>query len=145
MSVQKVEAACAPPPAEATPSLWDRIGIGVSGLCLVHCLFVPIVLALLPLWPLAEVVHAWLHPVFAVLLVPTTLLAMRSGFRQHRAWHVQGLLGGGLVVILAAGVLGHAMPGAFSETLVTLVGSVLLITGHWRNWRLCASCGTHPL
>jgi len=29
---------------------WDRLGIGLSALCAVHCLLTPVVLSLLPLW-----------------------------------------------------------------------------------------------
>lgn len=116
--------------------LWDRIGIGVSGLCVIHCLAFPVALAALPLLPAASLAHAWLHPVFALLLVPTTLLAIRTARRRHPSRSVPIILAAGLVVVLAAGVLGHGMPGALVETTLTLSGSVLLITGHWRNWRL---------
>ncbi len=129
----------AAPPA-LKPSRWDRLGIAVSGVCVAHCLLLPALVSMLPLWPTAAAVHGWLHPVFALVLVPTTVLAAASGYRKHGQRRIVALLGVGLLVILVAGVLGHAAPGAFAETAVTLGGSGLLITGHWRNWQADRCC-----
>lgn len=128
------------PALSATPSLADRIGLVVSGVCVVHCLLVPVVLATLPLWPLASVLHGWLHPVIALILVPTTLVATVSGYRKHRRKRIVALLMLGLAVVLAAGGWGFVHPGAVVETAMTLAGSGLLVTGHWRNWRADRCC-----
>jgi hypothetical protein len=114
---------------------WDRIGISLSGLCVLHCLSLPVVLALLPMWTLGESFHSWLHPVFAIILVPTTFVAAVGGFRRHGNWQVVWFLATGLTVIVVAGFLGHDRPGAQLETIVTVAGSALLITGHVLNWR----------
>jgi len=106
----------------------------VSGICLVHCLFLPIIVATLPLWSLGESLHDWLHPVFALLLIPITGLAMRSGWQKHGQKSPSLLLGSGLLVILVAALWGHFMPGFAAESMLTLAGSGLLIGGHWRNW-----------
>lgn len=110
---------------------------------MVHCLVLPVVLASLAVWPVMEDVHAWLHPVFAVLLVPTTFVAGRHGWRVHRDNRVIIVLAAGLLVVLAAGVLGHSVPGAFIETALTLLGSTILMVGHWRNWRLMSRRHVH--
>lgn len=120
--------------------IWDRIGMVLSGVCVVHCLALPVVLSLLPVLPFGEALHAWMHPVIAVLLVPTTMLAMATARRRHGDRAVLWLLSAGLFVILVAGVLGHIVPGEWTETLITVAGSALLISGHWRNYRLCSSC-----
>jgi hypothetical protein len=131
------------------PSRWDRIGVIVSGICLVHCLFLPILVATLPLWPMADSLHDWLHPVFALLLIPITLMAVRSGLLKHDQKSPAFLLGSGLLVILGAALWGHYTPGFAAESVLTLAGSGLLIGGHWRNWqadRCCeeaTSCTTH--
>ncbi len=133
----------------ASPGLADRIGLIVSGACVVHCLVLPALVAMLPLWPTAGAWHGWLHPVFALILVPTTIGAAAAGYRKHGRRRIVVLLAGGLVVVLAAGGLGFAHPGAVAETALTLAGSGLLIAGHWRNWRAdrcCAetiACTTH--
>jgi hypothetical protein len=78
--------------------------------------------------------HDWAHGAFAVLLVPVTLLAMWDAHRRARPWGIPVLLGVGLFLVLLA-VAARAALGEVGETLVTLIGSILLITGHWRNWR----------
>lgn len=123
----------------------DRLGLGLSGLCIVHCLALPVGLALLPLWPVAAQIHIWLHAVFAVVIVPTTLAAMWYGYRRHGSYGTLSLLGLGLITVLAALLIGHEAPGEVTETLVTLSGSSLLILGHWRNWSFTGSCGLHGL
>jgi len=124
----------------AQPGRADRLGVLLSGVCMVHCLLLPVMLSTLPLWPAAAAWHRWLHPVFALILIPTTMVAAVAGYRKHGRRRIVGVLGVGLAVILSAGVLGHAMPGAAVETGLTVAGSVLLIAGHWRNWRADRCC-----
>ena len=116
--------------AVAKPRTWDRVGIVLSGLCAAHCLLVPLVLVALPLWPALAETRAWLHPAFAVLLIPVTLLAIRA----HRERYAVLLLSVGLVLVVAA-TLAHDLLGASVEAGVTLLGSTLLIAGHIRNAR----------
>lgn len=115
----------------STQTIWDRIGISLSGFCAVHCLFFPVVLSLLPLWPVAESIHAWTHPVLFVLIVPTVFLALRnkSLFSAVSYW-----LFAGLAVIALAWVL-HSAIGNWGEAIITMLGSALLVTGHIMNYR----------
>ncbi len=124
--------------------IWDRVGISLSGLCVLHCLLLPVVLALLPMWGLGEQFHAWLHPVFAVVLIPTTFVAAVGGFAKHESWRIVWFLATGITTIVVGGFLGHEDPGALLETIVTVVGSMLLITGHVLNWRVGARACAVP-
>ena len=89
------------------------------------------------LWPVAFDPDAWLHPIFAALLIPTTLMAIRLAMRRRHARHIPLLLGGGLILVLAAMGIGE-VAGVASEAAVTVLGSSLMITGHWRNGRACS-------
>ena len=121
-------------PLPAALTFWDRLGIGLSGLCALHCLATPVALALLPLWPGLDTLHAWLHPILALLLVPVTVLAMWGAHQAHRPYRLQAGFAGGLVLVLIALPAGHAT-GWGLETGLTLVGSALLIATHVGNWR----------
>lgn len=121
-------------PFPASLTRWDRLGIGLSGLCALHCLATPVALALLPLWPSLDALHAWLHPVLALLLVPVTVLAMWGAHRAHRPHRLQAGFAIGLALVLLALPAGHAT-GWWLETSLTLVGSALLIAAHVGNWR----------
>ncbi len=113
---------------------WDRAGIWLSGLCALHCLVMPVLLAMLPLWPNLDVAHTWLHPAFAVALVPVTLFALWGAFRAGRSRSISLLLSSGLVLVVGALFVPDAS-GHLAETVLTLLGSLLLIAGHLTNWR----------
>ncbi len=120
----------------APPVFWDRIGISVSGICMVHCMVLPVILAAVPLWSTAETLHGWLHPLFLVALVPISFMALVSTRGKPRAKSIQVLLGAGLLVIALASLFGHEAASPVVETAFTLLGSGLLVTGHWRNGQI---------
>ena len=73
----------------------DNIAIGLSTVCAVHCLFLPIILTLLPALSLNvlgdETFHQWL----LIAVIPTSFIALTMGCRQHKNLSVMifGLLG----------------------------------------------------
>lgn len=117
--------------------LWDRFGIGVSGVCAIHCLLFPVLISVLPLWSFAPVLHEWAHPVFLVMLVPIVFFASR---RSHYDRKITTLLIAGFFVVLIAWVFGHLWFGYLFETTGTLAGSILLTLGHWMNYRHHRTC-----
>lgn len=123
--------------------IWDRIGVGVSGLCAAHCAVTPIVVAVLPLWSALEEVNHWIHPVLAVLLIPVTLLALYTCLRTHRHPAVLALLGSGLTLILAAWLFGHDLQSHHLEAVLTSLGGALLIAGHVVNARQAHASRQH--
>jgi hypothetical protein len=98
----------------------------------------PVALATLSLWPLAEALHAWLHVAFAAVVLPTTLLALRTGRRRARRGAVTASLLLGLGLVLAGPAAGAGSEGA--ETALTLLGSGLLLHGHWGNLHRSQGC-----
>ena len=118
-----------PPP----PGIWDRIGISLSGLCMVHCMLLPVVLLAVPLWSIAETLHDWLHPLLLVVLLPISLMALVATASKPQAKRVRVLFGLGLLIIALASLFGHEAANPVVETAFTLLGSGLLVTGHWRN------------
>lgn len=127
--------------------LWDRIGIGVSGICAIHCLILPVLISLAPLWGFTSFLHGWAHPLFIILLVPTIYYAARrSYFDRKIVW----LLLTGFVLVLTGWLAGHQWFGLIFETVVTMIGSVFLIAGHWLNFRHHRVCNNsrhvhHPV
>ncbi|MFD2532706.1 MerC domain-containing protein [Gracilimonas halophila] len=128
-------------------AVWDKLGLSLSSLCAIHCLFVPVVIALLPLSPVALTIEHWLHPVFAVLIAPTIFYAVR---RSHFNRHIVLLLSIGFILIIAGWLIGDYWLGHEFETASTLIGSIFLIAGHWKNYRHHQTCNNdlhhhHPL
>lgn len=111
--------------------LLDLSAVSLSALCLVHCLALPVLAAMLPLAS-AWVQSEWVHVVFVLIAAPLSALALLHGGPGHRApapWLALAGLGVGL---LAFGALG---PIRSWETPVTVAGSLCLATVHLWNWR----------
>ena len=119
-------------PAAPSP-LFDRFGIALSGLCLVHCLALPLALALLPVLAssaLGTLAQAeWFH---AALLVPVVLVS--GGVLGPRALVVRWL---GPLLLFALGAMTGALFVAveWQEQAMTTGGASLLILAHWLNLR----------
>lgn len=110
----------------------DSFAVGASTVCLVHCLALPLLIALLP--ALAGVLDTgeWLHRTLLGLAVPISSIALLIGHRRHG--QVQPAAGGVIGLGLLAGGLFAGPPAA--ETAFTVTGSLLLASAHLVNWRL---------
>ncbi|WP_202845030.1 MerC family mercury resistance protein [Luteimonas saliphila] len=113
-------------------SLLDASAIGLSGLCLAHCLLLPATAALLPALPAAAGAE-WLHLLLVAIALPLAAVALARAHRQRPLpvglwWLAAAGLSG-----LLAGAIGWPTPAL--ETPSTVVGGVLLATAHGWNWR----------
>ncbi|MFK7844799.1 MAG: MerC domain-containing protein [Rhodothermales bacterium] len=111
-----------------TISWWDWSGIFLSGLCLLHCVATPLLLAGVSFWLLSE----WIHVLFIVMLFPITIIASRRTYLTgKKRWPVI-LLVAGLSILIAAVIFGEMMGEVF-EVSMTSAASFLLIYGHLSN------------
>lgn len=110
---------------------WDRLGIGLSGLCAIHCLLVPVFVSLIPLWPALGEFHEYTHLVFFLAIAPAVILSIKN---RKRLRAVSWYLFAGLFIIFMAWFF-HEFLGDYGEAGVTLVGSTFLIRGHWLNYK----------
>ena len=118
----------------------DRGALAASGLCLLHCLLLPVVLALLPALETAAGTRPWFHQLLFALIVPTSGLALVLGWLRRRI-RTAFLMGASGVGLLLTGMLAGEGSG---ETIATVCGSLLLAGAHVINWRSrrCADgCG----
>jgi len=110
--------------------LLDRSAIGLSGLCLIHCLALPVAAVTLP--TLGTLAHAeWVHAAFVALAAPLSVFALR----RSGAWRsslLSGLALAGLG-LLAAGAF--VAPSREAETTMTVVGGICLALCHGLNLR----------
>lgn len=110
---------------------YDMAAVGLSSLCMVHCLALPLLAASLPVvgsWAQAE----WVHWLFVGLAAPISLFAFARAVPfglplGSIALAVLGISG------LVAGVAGW--PSHEAETLMTVMGSGFLAAAHVLNWR----------
>src|SRR5690625_7563958 len=87
-----------------TPSpLLHRLGVGISGICTLHCLLLPVVVTMLPLWQAAEGIHDWVHPLFILVVLPIIWFSVK---RSHCNGTITTLLLTGLLLLVVGWVLG---------------------------------------
>ena len=122
-------------PSERSTNIIESAAMSASLLCLIHCLALPLLLLLLPgilgLFAQSEAFH------YAALafVVPSAFAAFWLGYRRHRSLP-PALLGFCGVICLVIALLPGLAEG--EELWITVVGSLLLVTGHVMNWRLRA-------
>ena len=111
----------------------DGAAAGVSLICLVHCLALPLLIAALPALSQVLSVPEGFHRGVALIALPASSVALLSGFRRHRSARALGL------AVLGLGAIGWGAFGAESasaELAATVIGSVLVSAAHVVNWVL---------
>jgi hypothetical protein len=114
---------------------FDRVAIVLSTICIVHCLAMPFVIALLPVTALAFGGDGHFHTLMLWFVVPTSILGFGLGARVHRRAGI--VLSGALAILAlaAAALWGHSAWDPSVEVAVNVAASVLLAAAHWRNFR----------
>ncbi len=121
-------------------NIWDKIGIGLSLLCLVHCLTLPMIILSLPIMARFYLGNPIVHIGLAILILPVGLISFFKGFAHHGNWRPMALGSVGLVLISVTPMLVHVFNWTINESLMMIVGSVVLIIAHLKNRRACNRC-----
>lgn len=118
-------------------SLLDTAAVVMSGICMLHCLALPIALTMLPILNVAVLDEQVFHLLLLVFILPVSVVALAIGCRQHkdRLTLVLGVLG--LSVLLFTAVFGHDFFGINGERIVTSMGGIVLALAHIQNYRRC--------
>jgi hypothetical protein len=109
---------------------WDNLGMGLAGLCLVHCLGTAIILALLSSAG-GLLLSPVIHEVGLVLAIIFGSLALIQGVLRHGFMLPAAI--GGLGIGTMAGAA--ALPHGGGEIVLTVVGVAILALGHSLNQR----------
>lgn len=107
----------------------DRLAIGLSGLCLVHCLATTMVLAAVATAG-GALGAEWIHEVGLVLAMIMGAVALGRGVFDHGYMLPSAV--GGLGLGVMAGAL--TLPHDGSEAVYTMMGVVILALGHRLNF-----------
>ena len=114
---------------------FDRVAIALSTICIVHCLAMPIVIALLPVTAFALGGDGHFHALMLWFVVPTSILGFGLGIRVHRRVDIVAMGAVAIAALAAAALWGHSDWDPSVELLVNVAASVLLAAAHWRNFR----------
>ncbi|UZK69316.1 MerC domain-containing protein [Sphingomonas sp. S1-29] len=114
----------------AADGMLDRIAIGVSALCVMHCLASAAVLALLSTVA-GEFVADWVHELGLGIAILLGAVALGRGIVKH------GYIMPPAIGALGLGIMGGAMtlPHGSGEIVWTMIGVGILALGHDLNRR----------
>lgn len=117
----------------APRTLADATAIGVSTLCLAHCLAAPVLLTLVPWLVPGLFVDERFHVIAVLTAVPVSALAL-AGTLQARPMIVTTVALGLAMLVAATRVQDEAL-----ETTLTVAGALLVLLAHLRNYVLRAT------
>ena len=118
-------------------SILDKVSIGASTLCAIHCAFLPIILATIPALSHLPAENHEFHIALVFIIVPMSLLAGFLGCSKHKDKWVLSGLAVGLTTLVVTALFGHDLVGEFGEKAFTIGASLILALAHWRNYKLC--------
>lgn len=122
---------------EQTQSLGDKLAIGLSALCVIHCLAMPVLLIILPtLGAILADGHELFHQVILFFVLPVGLFALIAGYLHHhtRTVLISGCAGLGLLLLTA--LFGRDYLGETAEISLTVAASIMIAVAHTRNFQL---------
>jgi hypothetical protein len=135
----------------------DKVGVFASLLCAVHCIAMPFLLTILPLFGLSILLDTTFEKFFVLFFVILAVLNTCWGYKDHKKNRVLFLsLFGGALLIIANFFFSHSHGGHFhgdhfheevvraqdsSINLTFLViGAIMVASGHWLNRYFCKQC-----
>jgi hypothetical protein len=109
----------------------DGTAVGLSALCLVHCLAMPLLVAGLPF--LAQFSEGHLHAQMLIVVLPLSMVALGLGFRHHRSNRI--MAGGvvGMALLSIGATVAHTQLGLAADRSFTITGALILATAHYYN------------
>lgn len=113
--------------------LWDKMGICASGLCLIHCLTTPILLVFYPVFLTTET-HDFVHEILAFVVVASIMIAVFPKCHKHGHYDIIAIATAGVLLVIG-GLFLHEST-FFWATFVTSIGSIFLITAHFKNMKI---------
>jgi len=120
-------------------SYTNNLAIGLSAMCILHCLATPLLLVLLPSLSAlnleSEAFHGWL----LIGVIPTSVFSLLVGCKQHKRYRVLAVGICGLLFLISAVFVEDLANGELLEKVLTVVGASIVALGHYMNFRLCRS------
>ena len=123
----------------------DKVSVGISVLCLFHCLLFPSLMVALSSFISLTLNSELIHYMLLFLVVPISSFALIVGLNNHKNSFicVVGFLG--LAILVSALLLELPIKIISGEILLTIVGSLLITFSHYKNYKLCnhLDCDCH--
>jgi len=118
----------------------DKVEIGFSAICALHCILLPVALIFLPSLSATFLGSEDFHKALLYFVVPSSTIALFLGCKMHGKNHVYVYGAVGIGALLIASFFGHDLFGESREKFLTLLGAGIISLGHIKNQKLCAEC-----
>lgn len=113
--------------------LIDGSAMGLSVLCLFHCLAMPLVVSVLPMLGAHLFEETTIHVFFFVAAMPLSFFGLWLGVRgAHGGGRLMIIAGGGLLLMFVGAL--HDVSGDY-DVAFTSTGVALVALAHFLNWR----------
>ena len=123
----------------------DKLSITLSLACMIHCLLMPSFLILTSGFLALSIDNELIHRVFLIIVLPVSLYALITGYQNHKilSYLYSGI--SGLWLLFFAVFFGEGVFGEFTEKSLTLIGSIIVATSHFKNYKACKelACECH--
>ena len=116
--------------------LADTTGACLSVACAIHCLSMPLLIAVLPLIGLGFLANERAELVLITGAIGLAIVSLAWGIRHHRSWRALLIL---IVALAFIGTARTAVEGTF-EVVFYSIGAILLASAHLVNRHLCKTC-----
>lgn len=123
----------------------DKLSITLSLACMIHCLLMPSFLILTSGFLALSIDNELIHRVFLIIVLPVSLYALITGYQNHKILSYLYLGISGLWLLFFAVFFGDGVFGEFAEKSLTLIGSIIVATSHYKNYKACKelACECH--
>ena len=123
----------------------DKVSIGISALCLLHCLLFPSFMVLLSSFISVSLNSELIHYMLLFFVVPVSSFALIVGLNNHKNSFIFFIGLSGLVILVSALFIELPIKTISGEILLTIIGSLLITFSHYKNYKLCdhLECDCH--
>ena len=123
----------------------DKLSITLSLACMIHCLLMPSFLVLTSGFFALSIDNEIIHKTFLIIVLPVSLYALISGYRNHKILSYFYLGTSGLWILVFAVFFGEGVLGEFAEKSLTFLGSIIVASSHYKNYKACKEldCSCH--
>ncbi len=115
----------------------DKVAVTLSAACVIHCFFAPSFIILTSGFLSISIDNEFVHYIILLAAVPISIFALYLGYKNHKnlSFLPFGIVG--LFTLISAVLLGEAILGEMGERALTLLGSLLVVYSHFRNYQEC--------
>ena len=114
-----------------------KLSISLSLACMIHCVLMASFLILTSGFLALSIDNELIHKVFLIIVLPVSLYALIAGYNNHKilSYLYIGILG--LWLLFFAVFFGEGVFGEFTEKTLTLLGSLIVASSHYKNYKAC--------